>query len=96
MVFNVFFFSFIVVAGISKIRVGSTQIEEDEVDLMLWKQDGKIQRNRDEKFCRHGKNGCCVHCSPLEPFDENYLKEQNIKHLSFHSYLRKLTAGVDR
>lgn len=25
-----------------------------------------------------------------------YLKEQNIKHLSFHSYLRKLTAGVDR
>lgn len=37
-----------------------------------------------------------MHCSPLEPFDEIYLKEQNIKHLSFHSYLRKLTAGVDR
>ena len=72
------------------------QIDEDEVDLLLWKQDGKIQRKRDEKFCRHVKNGCCVHCSPLEPFDENYLKEQNIKHLSFHSYLRKLTAGVDR
>jgi len=46
--------------------------------------------------CRHGARGCCVHCSPLEPFDEIYLKEQNIKHLSFHSYLRKLTAGVDR
>lgn len=46
--------------------------------------------------CRHGANGCCVHCTPLEPFDEAYLKEQNIKHLSFHSYLRKLTAGVDR
>lgn len=37
-----------------------------------------------------------MHCSPLEPFDEIYLKEQNIKHLSFHSHLRKLTAGVDR
>lgn len=46
--------------------------------------------------CRHGSNGCCVHCSPLEPFDEVYMKEQNLKHLSFHSHLRKLTAGVDR
>ena len=71
-------------------------IVEDEVDEQIWKLDGKIQRKRDEKLCRHGANGCCVHCSPLEPFDEIYLKEQNIKHLSFHSYLRKLTAGVDR
>ncbi|KZC07238.1 Nuclear protein localization protein 4 like protein, partial [Dufourea novaeangliae] len=71
-------------------------IVEDEVDEQLWKLDGKIQRRRDEKLCRHGGNGCCVHCSPLAPFDEVYLKEQNIKHLSFHSYLRKLTAGVDR
>ncbi|XP_053976809.1 nuclear protein localization protein 4 homolog isoform X1 [Hylaeus volcanicus] len=71
-------------------------VVEDEVDEQLWKLDGKIQRKRDGKLCRHGGNGCCVHCSPLEPFDEIYLKEQNIKHLSFHSYLRKLTAGVDR
>ncbi|OAD58466.1 Nuclear protein localization protein 4 like protein, partial [Eufriesea mexicana] len=68
----------------------------EDVDEQLWKFDGKIQRKRDEKLCRHGANGCCVHCTPLEPFDEVYLKEQNIKHLSFHSYLRKLTAGVDR
>ncbi|KAK2581786.1 hypothetical protein KPH14_002264 [Odynerus spinipes] len=71
-------------------------VVEDEVDEQLWKLDGKIQRKRDEKLCRHGPNGCCVHCSPLEPFDEIYMKEQNIKHLSFHAYLRKLTAGVDR
>ncbi|XP_066600186.1 nuclear protein localization protein 4 homolog [Prorops nasuta] len=79
--------------------IGGTRSQngiEDEVDEQLWKMDGKIQRRRDDKLCRHGSNGCCVHCSPLEPFDEVYLKEQNIKHLSFHSYLRKLTAGVDR
>lgn len=74
----------------------STTVQEDEVDTQLWKFDGKIQRKRDEKLCRHNSNGCCVHCSPLEPFDEIYLKEQNIKHLSFHSYLRKMTSGADR
>ncbi|KAI5652195.1 NPL4 family domain-containing protein [Phthorimaea operculella] len=67
--------------------------EEDEVDILLYQMDGKIQRQRDEKLCRHNSNGCCVHCSPLEPWDENYLKEHNIKHMSFHSYLRKITSG---
>lgn len=69
---------------------------EDAVDLELYKQDGRIQGKRDEKLCRHNSNGCCVHCSPLEPWDENYLKKQKIKHFSFHSYLKKLTSGVDR
>ncbi|XP_012147507.1 nuclear protein localization 4 isoform X1 [Megachile rotundata] len=76
--------------------IPNLSVTEDEVDEQLRKLDGKIQRKRDEKLCRHGPNGCCVHCSPLEPFDEVYLKEQNIKHLSFHSYLKKLTAGADR
>ncbi|XKL67144.1 hypothetical protein PGB90_010564 [Kerria lacca] len=74
----------------------NNQIVEDDVDQQLWKSDGKIKRQRDPKFCRHGIRGQCVHCSSLEPFDENYLTEHNIKHMSFHSYLRKLTAGVDR
>lgn len=77
-------------------RCSAANIQEDEVDTQLWKFDGKIQKKRDDKLCRHNSNGCCVHCSPLEPFDEAYLKEQNIKHLSFHSYLRKMTSGVDR
>ncbi|RVE44149.1 hypothetical protein evm_011196 [Chilo suppressalis] len=72
-------------------RLGA--IEEDEVDLQLYRMPGTIQRSRDEKLCRHNSNGCCVHCSPLEPWDENYLKEHNIKHMSFHSYMRKITSG---
>ncbi|KAL0108495.1 hypothetical protein PUN28_015203 [Cardiocondyla obscurior] len=81
-------------SGIS--RPSLSNVVENDIDEQLWKLDGTIQRKRDEKLCRHGAKGCCVHCSPLEPFDEIYLREQNIKHLSFHSYLRKLTAGVDR
>ncbi|XP_068631700.1 nuclear protein localization protein 4 homolog isoform X2 [Battus philenor] len=67
--------------------------EEDEVDLELYKLPGTIQRQRDDKLCRHNSKGCCVHCSPLEPWDEGYLKEHNIKHMSFHAYLRKITSG---
>nr|XP_040240428.2 nuclear protein localization protein 4 homolog [Anopheles coluzzii] len=74
----------------------STIPQEDAVDLELYKQDGRIKRDRDEKLCRHNSNGRCVHCSALEPWDENYLKEQKIKHFSFHSYLKKLTSGAAR
>ena len=74
----------------------TTALEEDEVDRLLAKVDGRIQKKRDTKLCRHASNGCCVHCSPIEPWDEEYLKEQKIKHLSFHSHIRKLTSGVDR
>ncbi|KAM3960615.1 nuclear protein localization 4 [Aphomia sociella] len=83
-------------AGTSSAPTSATRegiIEEDEVDLQLYKCSGNIQRQRDEKLCRHNSKGCCVHCSPIEPWDEGYLKEHNIKHLSFHSYLRKITSG---
>lgn len=69
---------------------------EDNVDVELSKLDGRIQRQKDEKLCRHANNSRCVHCSSIEPYDEAYLKEQKIKHLSFHSYLRKMTSGMDR
>ncbi|XP_030562115.1 nuclear protein localization protein 4 homolog isoform X2 [Drosophila novamexicana] len=73
----------------------STNVIEDEVDLQLLKSDGTIKRERDSKLCHHNANGRCVHCSPLEPYDESYLKDHNIKHLSFHSYIRKQTSGMD-
>lgn len=71
-------------------------LTEDNIDLVLAKTDGRIQRGRDAKLCRHNLNGCCVHCSPIEPYDDAYLKEQKIKHLSFHSFIRKQTSGIDR
>ncbi|GFT10641.1 nuclear protein localization protein 4 homolog [Nephila pilipes] len=69
---------------------------EDKVDTYLYKQNGSIQRGRDPKLCQHGPKGKCVHCVPVEPYNEAYLHEQNIKHMSFHSYLRKLTGGIDK
>ncbi|GFQ71389.1 nuclear protein localization protein 4 homolog [Trichonephila clavata] len=71
-------------------------LEEDKVDTYLYKQNGSIQRERDPKLCQHGPKGKCVHCIPVEPYNEAYLHEQNIKHMSFHSYLRKLTGGIDK
>lgn len=76
--------------------LAKSDVKEDLVDQLLWKQDGKIPRNRDERLCRHGHNGRCIHCSPLEPYDATYLKDNNIKHMSFQSYLRHLTDGVDK
>ncbi|KAK8376851.1 hypothetical protein O3P69_010052 [Scylla paramamosain] len=73
-----------------------SMVEEDEVDRILAKEDGRIPRKQNPQLCRHGSTNKCVHCIPLDPWDENYLKEQNIKHLSFTSYLRKLTSGVDK
>ncbi|OQR70612.1 nuclear protein localization protein 4-like [Tropilaelaps mercedesae] len=70
-------------------------VEDDEVDRVLAKMDGKIARPRGA-LCRHNESSRCVHCIPLEPFDEAYLAERKIKHLSFHSYLKKLTSGADK
>ncbi|UJR36531.1 hypothetical protein I4U23_029252 [Adineta vaga] len=67
-------------------------LEEDDVDKQLDQIDGKISREKDPQLCHHGKHGKCLHCIPIEPYDEEYLKNHNppIKHMSFQSYLRKL------
>uniref|UniRef100_A0A8C5FHC2 NPL4 homolog, ubiquitin recognition factor n=1 Tax=Gadus morhua TaxID=8049 RepID=A0A8C5FHC2_GADMO len=73
-------------------------VQEDSIDQYLAKQDGKIYRNRDAQLCRHGALGKCVHCVPLEPFDEDYLNHLDppVKQMSFHAYIRKLTGGADK
>ncbi|XP_064423527.1 nuclear protein localization protein 4 homolog [Latimeria chalumnae] len=76
----------------------SQQVEDDEIDQYLCKQEGKIYRNKDPQLCHHSLLGKCVHCVPLEPFDEDYLNhlEPPVKHMSFHAYIRKLTGGANK
>merc|ERR1719192_3035683 len=74
------------------------EVVEDEVDRKLGKQSGQIERKRDPQLCRHGPHQKCLHCVPLEPYDEAYLKscDPPIKFTSFHAHLRKLTGGVTK
>lgn len=73
-----------------------TELKEDEVDKILSKADGRIERKHDPEMCNHNSNSRCVHCAPLDPYNEEYLKEHKINHLSFYSYIRKLQSGADR
>lgn len=71
-------------------------VKEPEIDQVLGKEDGKIPRKRDTKFCRHGDKSMCDYCMPLEPYDPSFHSERGIKHLSFQAFLRKLNAAANK
>jgi len=74
------------------------KIVEDKVDSILHKKDGRIERKKGaSRECQCTSIAQrCLYCAPLEPYDSAYLKENGIKHMSFHSYLKKLSGGVDK
>ncbi|KAG7661029.1 NPL4 [[Candida] subhashii] len=63
-------------------------IKELPIDVKLDKNDGFISRPL-SSMCRHGAKGMCEYCSPLPPWDENYRKQNSIKHISFHALLKQ-------
>ncbi|KAI9599130.1 nuclear protein localization protein 4 [Syncephalis fuscata] len=66
---------------------------EKSLDEALERMDGRIAQKKDPRFCRHS-TGVCTYCMPLEPYDEKYRAEKNIKHMSFYAYLKKLQASA--
>ncbi|KAJ1675738.1 nuclear protein localization protein 4 [Spiromyces aspiralis] len=63
---------------------------QPQVDSELLRKSGTIQRKKDPRMCRHGPKAMCSYCSPVEPYDEGYLEQNKVKHMSFQAYLRKL------
>ncbi|GEQ72323.1 hypothetical protein JCM33374_g6010 [Metschnikowia sp. JCM 33374] len=59
------------------------------VDTLLDKQDGLISRPK-HYLCRHGDKGMCEYCSPLPPWDRDYLDDKGIKHKSFHAHVKEM------
>ncbi|GAA6016093.1 hypothetical protein JCM10207_004441 [Rhodosporidiobolus poonsookiae] len=69
-------------------------VKEDAVDEYWEAKDGKIPRPKGQHGCRCGPKSMCDYCMPLEPFDAEYHASHNIKHLSYHAYLKKLHASI--
>lgn len=70
-------------------------VKELPIDVELDKEDGLIPRKRSD-LCKHGDKGMCEYCSPLPPWDKEYHEENNIKHIAFHSYLKRINQDTNK
>lgn len=70
----------------------AVKVTEDDIDTELWKQDGRIPQGS------RGSGGGMFKIDdlPLNPWDESYLQEKEIKFKSFHAHMRQQTSGVDK
>ena len=76
--------------------VDLSALKEDDVDVALAKETGRIKQGKTPN-CNHSSDAQkCIYCTDKEPYDEAYLKEQGIKHMSFQSYIRKLSRGMSK
>eukprot|EP01117_Protostelium_nocturnum_P005837 TRINITY_DN2106_c0_g1_i2.p1 TRINITY_DN2106_c0_g1~~TRINITY_DN2106_c0_g1_i2.p1 ORF type:complete len:613 (+),score=247.84 TRINITY_DN2106_c0_g1_i2:245-1840(+) len=76
-----------------KEQSNSVQLEEDEVDKILEKTDGWVERKKEDRYCKHGPNGKCLFCMPIAPWsilEHDPWKSDGVKFLPFHSYIRKM------
>lgn len=81
--------------AISANTSGPLKLKELPVDEALEKKEGLIPRKR-SSLCKHGDRAMCEYCSPLPPWDKEYHNERNIKHISFHSYLKQLNEHTNK
>lgn len=66
------------------------EVIPQSVDESISQLEGTIPRKKDSLYCNHGSTAMCTHCSPLEPYDDSYLNEKGIKHMSYYAYCKKL------
>ncbi|OBA24301.1 nuclear protein localization factor and ER translocation component [Metschnikowia bicuspidata var. bicuspidata NRRL YB-4993] len=74
---------------ISDIVGQNAKLSQLPVDDLLDKQEGMILRPK-LYMCRHGEKGMCEYCSPLPPWNRDYLDEYGVKHKSFHAHVKEL------
>ena len=65
------------------------------MDIELSKMDGMIAQTRTSN-CNHSSNQACIYCTPKDPFDPEYLRENGIKFMSFHAYLKSLNRDMSK